>query len=260
MEVRSLASATAGTYQTADRHLRADPCAVHRARFEAHPTFTELFVEAHAHPEKRMVTAARRGRTLCCALKAVTNGPVDLMTDRAYIYGRRNVFGPPACLVAPGAEHDVTHAAGVRCSVTVAAGCTEEITFLVAAGDSPEAVEQCLSGVSGPEDVRRVFHLAWTHAQVEIRYLKLEGSQVNLFQRIASRTVIRSRQVPDTPPGTPEVGISGDLPIIFMHARGKDSLPTSTIAKARSFEPKGLPADLDRVRRRRRVPCRCATS
>lgn len=220
--------------------------------FEAHPAFAELFVQAHAHPEKRMVTAARRGRTLCCALKAVTNGPVDLMTDRAYIYGRRNVFGPPACLVAPGAEHDVTHAAGVRCSVTVAAGCTEEITFLVAAGDSPEAVEQCLSGVSGPEDVRRVFHLAWTHAQVEIRYLKLEGSQVNLFQRIASRTVIR---IPAKCPavGTPEgrgtlwkLGISGDLPIIFMHAKDEDSLPNvRTIAKAQEFlSLKGLPADL----------------
>ncbi len=220
--------------------------------FVAHPAFAELFVETHAHPDKAMVTAVRRGKTLCCAVKALSGGPVELMTDRTYIFGRRNVFGPPACLASPESERDVARAAGIRCSVTAETGKSAEVSFLIAAGDGLEAVEGCLSGVSGAEDVRRVFHLAWTHAQVEMRYLKLEGAQASLFQRIASRTVIR---IPSAcgaagePKGIETLwkfGLSGDLPIIYMSACGDDSMPgVKVIAKAQEFlSLKGLPADL----------------
>lgn len=220
--------------------------------FEAHPAFAELFVETHAHPDKAMVTAARRGRSMCCALKALTDGPVELMTDRAYIFGRRNVFGPPACLASPESERDVARAAGIRCGISVEKGQSAEASFLVAAGDSMDAVVGCLSGVSGAEDVRRVFHLAWTHAQVEMRYLKLEGAQANLFQRIASRTVIRIPSVcgaAGEPAGRDTLwkfGLSGDLPIIYMRAPNDESLTgVKIIAKAQEFlSLKGLPADL----------------
>ncbi len=220
--------------------------------FEAHPAFAELFVETHAHPDKAMVTAARRGRTLCCAIKALSDGPMELMTDRAYIFGRRNVFGPPACLSSPESERDVARAAGIRCGVTVEKGQSTEVSFLIAAGDGLESVGGCLSGMSGAEDVRRVFHLAWTHAQVEMRYLKLEGAQANLFQRIASRTVIRIPTVcgaAGEPKGRETLwkfGLSGDLPIIYMRARGDDSMAgIKIIAKAQEFlSLKGLPGDL----------------
>jgi cyclic beta-1,2-glucan synthetase len=220
--------------------------------FEAHPAFAELFVEAHAYPEKSTVFASRRGKTLCCALKAIADGSKELLTDRAYIYGRRNVFGPPACLAAPESERDVARAAGIRCGVTVEAGESAELSFLVAAADSSQAVDDCLSGVSGPEDVRRVFHLAWTHAQVEMRYLKLEGTQAILFQRIASRTVIRIPSVcaaTGKPAGRDtlwKLGLSGDLPVIYMHIHDESGLTgAKTIAKTQEFlSLKGLPADL----------------
>lgn len=253
MEIRSLGIRNNGEY-TAKLAVTCafTPALSTEKDFVAHPAFAELFVETHAHPDRATVTAARRGKTLCCALKALSDGPVDLMTDRAYIFGRRNVFGPPACLASPESERDVAHAAGIRCGVTVEKGQSTEISFLIAAGDSPEAVEACLSGVSGPEDVRRVFHLAWTHAQVEMRYLKLEGAQANLFQRIASRTVIR---IPSfcSASGEPagretlwKFGLSGDLPIIYMRARDEESTQSvKTIAKAQEFlSLKGLPADL----------------
>ncbi len=220
--------------------------------FVAHPAFVELFVETHAHPDKAMVTAVRRGKTLCCAIKALSEGTVELMTDRAYIFGRRSVFGPPACLSSPESERDVARAAGIRCGVTVEQGHSTEVSFLIAAGDRLDAVEGCLSGVSGTEDVRRVFHLAWTHAQVELRYLKLEGAQMSLFQRIASRTVIRIPTVCSAagePKGLETLwkfGLSGDLPIIYMRAEGEGSMAgVKTIAKAQEFlSLKGLPADL----------------
>ena len=220
--------------------------------FMAHPAFAELFVETHTYPERAMVAASRRGKALCCALKAVADGPVELMTDRAYIYGRRNVFGPPACLTSPESERDVTRAAGIRYGLAVDAGESAEVSFLVAAGDSIQSVEDCLMGVSGAEDIRRVFHLAWTHAQVEMRYLKLEGAQAILFQRIASRTVIRIPTVCDAtgkPAGRDtlwKLGLSGDLPIIYLHVNDENGLPVvRMMAKAQEFlSLKGLPADL----------------
>ena len=175
-------------------------------------------------------------------MKACVDGEIMLMTDRAAFFGRQHTFGVPSCMTETRVEKDVARAVGIMCSVSVPGKQVQNVTFAIAAGDNMSTVSQCLSGISGEEDAKRIVQLAWTHSQVEMRYQKLKDKQANLFQKIASRTVITIPPVyPDT--GEPKdvcalwsFGLSGDVPIICLFAHDIDHVKTvRMLAAAQSF-------------------------
>ncbi len=207
--------------------------------FEAHPAFAELFIDTIEDMDSRTVFARRRGKPVCSAMKACFDGNIEFLTDRTYIFGRRNVFGVPSCMAEQPSEHDVSRAVGICGHMRIPSGKMAFAAFAIAMADSKKRVSECLADITGEEDIKRVFHLAWTHAQVEMRFLKLKNMQANLFQQIASRTVIR---VPSVCPMDEQAGglsslwkfgISGDLPIICLFAGSFDHIDTvKTVAKA----------------------------
>lgn len=217
--------------------------------FTAHPAFSELFIDTETDAAHGTILARRRGNDLYCGLKACLCEDAALLTDRAAIFGK-NPFGVPAWAL-PHAQGDVARALGVQCGVTVPPGETRTAVFVIAASDSKCSVVECLAAMSGEEDARRVSHLAWTHSQVEMRYLKLRDMQANLFQRIASRTVLCVP--PCVSPAGPmpmdalwKHGISGDDPIICLHAHDEQQIETvRTMGKAMEYmRLKGLFAQL----------------
>ncbi len=220
--------------------------------FEAHPAFAELFIETIEDSANRILYAHRRGKPIFSAMKACFAGDIAFMTDRTCIFGRRNVFGVPACLAEQPCEHDISRAVGISAVKSVPAGKTTTLTFAVAMADSAHAAAECLKDIAGEEDVKRVFHLAWTHAQVEMRFLKLKNMQVNLFQQIASRTVIHVPSVcaiDEQAGGLPSLwkyGISGDLPIVCLFVSSFDYIDTvKTAGKAMEYMSlKQIPAEL----------------
>ncbi len=217
--------------------------------FAAHPAFSELFIDTETDAQHGTVLARRRGADLYCGLKACLCEGAELMTDRAAIFGK-NAFGIPAW-AKPNPQGDVARALGVQCGVTVPPGETRTAVFAIAASDSKCCVAECLAAMSGEEDARRVSHLAWTHSQVEMRYLKLRDMQASLFQRIASRTVLCVP--PEVTPAGPmpldalwKHGISGDDPLICLHAHDTEQIETvRTVGKAMEYmRLKGLTAQL----------------
>ncbi len=220
--------------------------------FEAHPAFAELFIETIEDHENRTLYAHRRGKPIYSAMKACFAGDISFATDRTCIFGRRNVFGVPACLSGQSCEHDITRAVGISAAKEVPAGESVSLTFAVAMAESRRALAECLKDITGEEDVKRVFHLAWTHAQVEMRFLKLKNMQVNLFQQLASRTVIHVPSVcaiDEQAGGLPSLwkyGISGDLPIICLFVSSFDYIDTvKTVGKAMEYMSlKQIPAEL----------------
>jgi len=220
--------------------------------FEAHPAFAELFIETEEDRENRTLFAYRRGKPIYGAIKACFDGDIRFVTDRTCVYGRRNVFGMPAYFAKGSCERDISRAAGISTEKNAAAGETVSVAFAVAMADSRSAAAECLKGLAGEEDVKRVFHLAWTHAQVEMRYLKLKNMQANLFQQIASRTVLRvpSACAADEAAGGIhslwKYGISGDKPIICLFVSDIEYFETvKTVGKAMEYMSlKQVPADL----------------
>lgn len=220
--------------------------------FEAHPAFAELFIDTIEDMDSRTVYARRRGKSVCSAMKACFDGNIEFLTDRTYVYGRRNVFGIPSCMAEQPSEHDISRAVGIRGQKSIPAGESASAAFAIAMADSKRRVAECLADITGEEDIKGVFHLAWTHAQVEMRFLKLKNMQANLFQQIASRTVLR---VPSACPMDEQAGglsslwkfgISGDLPIISLFASSFDYIDTvKTVAKAVEYlSLKRIPGEL----------------
>lgn len=220
--------------------------------FEAHPAFAELFIDTIEDMDSRTVYARRRGKPICSAMKACFQGDIEFMTDRTYIFGRRNVFGVPACMAEQPCEHDILRAVGIRGHKSIPTGESASFAFAIAMAESERRVTECLADITGEEDIKRVLHLAWTHAQVEMRFLKLKNMQANLFQQIASRTVIR---VPSVCPMDEQAGglsslwkfgISGDLPIICLFASSLDYIDTvKTVVKAVEYlSLKRIPGEL----------------
>ncbi|MDD5016831.1 MAG: hypothetical protein PHO15_01875, partial [Eubacteriales bacterium] len=208
----------------------------------AHPAFAELFVQTETDQENNTVFARRRGRNIWNAMKVCGQGSTELMTDRANIFGRQNTFGIPACMSDQRGERDVARAVGIKRSIVVPGKEKGNVSFVIAASDNKQGVAESLAGISADEDIKRVFHLAWTHSQVEMRYLKLQDMQATLFQKIASRTVIKippAQAVAGEPEGINtlwKMGISGDLPIICLFAHDVAHIDTvRTVVKAHEF-------------------------
>ena len=243
MEVRNLEIKNNGQKEAALSLLCVFAPALSTERdFLAHPAFAELFVDTVEDQENRTVFARRRGKPVCAAMKACFDGHIETVTDRTQAFGRQTVLGAPPCMCDYQTERDVGRAVGIRTLKTVPAGEGVSVGFAITMADSQKRAAECLAGVTGEEDIRRVVHLAWTHAQVEMRYLKLQSMQANLFQRIASRTVIKQPSVCSAT-GTPQdkhtlfkYGLSGETPIICLFAEGPDAIETiKTLAKAHEF-------------------------
>ena len=210
--------------------------------FTAHPAFSELFVQTHTDPGSNIVYARHREKGVCCGMKVCTGGKVDMMTDRTAFFGRQRPLGIPACLANSYTEKDVARTMGIAADVDIPAKKAEAVTFAIAASDSMKTVAQCLAGISGEEDARRTVHLAWTHAQVEMRYQKLKDQQINVFQKIASRTVIAIPPVhavtapPKDIAALWALGLSGDIPIICLFAHDADRIAIiKALAGAQAF-------------------------
>ncbi len=252
MEIRNIEINNKGT-RPADLSVLCayTPALCTEREFEAHPAFSELFIETEADIPGNTIYTRRRGRNLYNAMKVCTPGSVELLTDRAGIFGSRSVFGIPSCMCRSYNEKDVSRAMGIKSEVKIAGKTGLSLSFVVAAAETKQQLLHCLEGVTGEDDVKRVFHLAWTHAQVMMRYLNLKDNQADLFQRIASRTVI---SVPfEYPAGGSgglgtlwKMGISGDLPIICVFAHDAEHLDMiKTVAKAQEFmSHKGVKADV----------------
>lgn len=243
MEVRSIdINNNSDTDRSLVVYCAYTPALCSEKDFEAHPAFAELFVDTQVDHNKKTIYARRRGKDICNAIKACTDGSVELLTDRTNIFGRQNILGVPSCMAREHGEHDVARAACIKCGVSLPAKANSNVSFVIAASYSMEDVSECLEAMSGPEDVRRIFHLAWTHSQVEMRYLKLRNMQANIFQKIASRTVIKIPPVHNVKGKADGIetlwkfGISGDLPIISLFAHKDQDLEiVMTVAKAQEF-------------------------
>lgn len=210
--------------------------------FVAHPAFEELFIETIEDAQNRTVFASRRGKPVWAAMKACFEAKTDILTDRTQIFGRQTVLGIPKLMGEQHAERDIMRAVGIRTEMNVGAGESVHISFAITMADSRKKAEECLTTVTGEEDIRRVKQLAWTHAQVEMRYMKLNSLQAITFWRIASRTVIKIPSVcavTNKPQGKETLfkyGLSDEMPIICLFVSEQEHIQDlKTFAKALEF-------------------------
>ena len=206
----------------------------------AHPVFSNLFVQTEWAPELGTLLATRRPRShgepqVWMAHVVVTAGntigTVQYETDRARFLGRGRGIRTPLAVID---GHPLSNTVGavldpivsLRRRVRLAPGATARATFSTLVASSRDEALALADEYRDPTAFERAVALAWTQAQVQLRYLGMDADEAALFQDLASRilysgptlrpssTVLtRNTQGPSALWGH---GISGDLPIVLV--------------------------------------------
>ncbi|MBS0636940.1 MAG: hypothetical protein JSS12_05475, partial [Verrucomicrobia bacterium] len=201
----------------------------------AHPAFNKLFIETEALPDSRALVAFRRMRSTedrpIFAVHVVA-APVDSIeyeTDRSRFIGRGNTLVSPEAMQKPlsnsvGTVLDPIFS--IRCKVKIEAGKRAVISYVTAVTD---AKDKALALIEKYKDIGaslRAIELAWTYAELELRYLRIQQEEVQLFQKLASRLIYPQQQLRTisdrmrknklSQSGLWPQGISGDWPIVVV--------------------------------------------
>jgi cyclic beta-1,2-glucan synthetase len=206
----------------------------------AHPAFAKLFVQTEYAAELGALLAHRRARdpkegeawaAHLSFAEVGDNGGVHFETERSRFLGRgRDIFDS----VMGTENHLFSNTAGavldpifsLRRRLNLEPGGVAHLTFATMAAPSREKVLALASKIRDGDNVERLFHQAWIHAQVQMRHRGIQPEEARLFQTLAGHLLYPDPRL--RPPaemlarnrlgmnGLWGQGISGGLPILLL--------------------------------------------
>jgi len=236
----------------------------------AHPAFTNLFVHTEYIQERNVILANRRPRdkkdkqlwlfhTLATDGEVV--GSIQYETDRSKFIGRNRSLRNPQVM---DPEFPLSNTVGavldpivsMRIRLFVPSGKTVHVSYITGVTESREAAVALAKEYQNSNMPYRAQELAWTHSQVELRYLNISAGEASLFQTMASQ-IIYSQPPKDWKKTIIEknmrgqsslwaYGISGDLPIVVLQVSKMEhmELVKQMLTAHEYFKLKGLSIDL----------------
>ncbi|MEQ1945809.1 MAG: glucoamylase family protein [Bryobacteraceae bacterium] len=203
----------------------------------AHPAFNKLFVQTEALPDLQALLAWRRLRSPedkpVWVAQLITGGtnpdqPFLFETDRARILGRSQDWQNPALSLEQTEGYVLDPVFAIQRRVSIEPRQQTQIAFVTIAAASREEVLRLASKYCDPDICNRTFELAWSHSQLEHRYLGVQSDTALRFAELASYLLypnIRMRAPSDrlrrNTLGQSRLwayGISGDLPLAVVVA------------------------------------------
>ena len=218
----------------------AELCLTSQGADEAHPAFSNLFVQTEFVPDVGALLATRRRQSdketavwvaHVAAVEGETVGDLQFDTDRSRFVGRgHNVRNPISILDGRPLSSTVGSVLdpiiSLRRTVKIPSGTTARIVFATVVASTREQVIEVADKYRGPTTVDRTLALAWTQAQVQLHHMGIDLNEAHLFQRLANPVLhsdASSRPSSDVlGRNTLERsalwahGISGDLPIVLV--------------------------------------------
>lgn len=248
-------------------------CEVTLAEYNAdivHPTFSNLFIETEFIGELGCVISSRRPRAKdkkrlfamqITAVEGESVGGIQYETSRINFLGRGRDVSDPLVMENDTPLKNTTGAVldpiiSIRRRVKIAPGQTCRISYTTAICESKQEAIDLGRKYKEVQNINRVFELAWTQSQVEMRYLGIKSNQANLYQLMASRVLFinslmkeREKYIKNIRKSQPALwayGISGDIPILLLIIRGeKDIDLVRQILSAHEYwSIKGLKVDV----------------
>lgn len=235
-----------------------------------HPAFGNLFIKTEYVDNPNSILATRRPRAKgkkqpwimqTVATLGTTVGTVQYETSRANFIGRGENLIHPIIMKRDSLLSNTVGAVldpiiSIRRRIKIKPGETCIIAFTTAIASSRAEVINLAKKYSELHNVNRVFELAWSQTQVDMKYLGIKSTQANLYQVIASKVLFlnstfkeREKHIKEVKKGQYTLwgyGISGDLPIILLIVREiKDRDLVRQLLNAHEYlSLKGLRADL----------------
>ncbi|HEU5250754.1 MAG TPA: glucoamylase family protein, partial [Thermoanaerobaculia bacterium] len=270
-EVRQVSVTNLGTRpRTIEITSCAEVVLAPAATDEAHPAFSNLFVETEFVPRLEALLATRRPRSSdekrlwlahLSTVEGAALGGIQYETDRArfLLRGRqpRNagsiLDGRPLSNTVGSVLDPIV---SLRRRLRLEPGTTGRVTFTTAVAEDRDAALRIADKYRDPTAFERTTTLAWTQAQVQLRHLNVDADEAHLFQRIANRVLYSDPSLR----ASPEIlernrlgksalwrhGISGDLPIVVVRIDfAEDRDIVRQLLRAHEYwSMKGLAVDL----------------
>ena len=234
-----------------------------------HPAFGKLFVQTELVRPLQAIVCHRRPRAAneatpwlfhLMAIHGADASQVSYETDRAAFIGRGQTLAAPAAMrvgALSGSEGSVLDpVVAIRCRITLEPEQSASVDLVTGAtGDRAG----CLRLVEKYRDRRladRVFDLAWTHSQVQLRQLNATQSDAQLFERLAgaiayatpalrteAAVMVKNRR---NQSGLWGQAISGDLPLVLLQIGDAANIElVRQLVQAHAYwRMKGLAVDL----------------
>jgi cyclic beta-1,2-glucan synthetase len=234
---------------------------------DAHPAFSNLFVQTESVTGRDALIANRRPRSgeeepvWAGHVLSVTGevvGGSQYETDRARFLGRGNALHRAAAIDRPlsnSVGNVLDPIFSLRRKVRVPPGSTAHLDFTTfVAGSHSEALD-LVDKYSDSDSFERCATLAWSQAQVRLNHLRINPDQAHTFQQLAGSLIyfdpawwpgIGRAGDPMSPDGLWRHSISGDLPIVLARIdRTEDRGLVRDLLRAHEYwRTKGLFADL----------------
>ncbi len=237
---------------------------------QAHPAYSNLFVETEYAPELETLLASRRPRSAgepriwlahLIALEQETIGTQQYESDRARFLGRgRNVRRPRAVLDGKPLSNTAGTAldpiVSLRRRVAIPGGGSVHLVFTTLVAHSRTEALATAEKYRQRATFERASSLAWTQAQVQLHHLHISQDEAHLFQRLANRLLYLDPTLRAAPQelarnrgsqsGLWTYGISGDLPIVLARIESDEEREVARqLLRAHEYwYNKGIAADL----------------
>lgn len=205
-----------------------------------HPAFSNLFIQSEYIDNPGCIIASRRPRSKkdtpkwimqVTSVEGETVGTLSYETNRLNFIGRGRDLSNPIVMendaplkntVGPVLDPIIS----IRRRIKIKPGHTVRIAYTTAVADSKEEIIELAKKYEEIQNVNRVFELAWTQTQVEMKYLGIKSTQANLYQLMASKILFISDSLRERENYIKNIhkyqknlwgyGISGDLPIVLL--------------------------------------------
>jgi cyclic beta-1,2-glucan synthetase len=237
---------------------------------EAHPAFSNLFVETEFVAELGALLATRRPRSAdepqvwlvhLAAVEGESIGTLQYESDRARFLGRGRGVRTPISVIDGGplsntAGRVLDPIVSLRHRVAIPPHGTVRLVFSMLVASSRQEALDIAEKYRHPATFERESSLAWMQAQVQLHHLRITQDEAHLFQRLLNRLLYVDATLRAEPQalawnrggqsGLWARGISGDLPIALVHIeRDEEQQVVRQLLRAHEYwRLKGVSADL----------------
>ena len=236
----------------------------------AHPAFSNLFVQTQIKPEQQAIICTRRPSAddkqlpwMCHIVKAhgVEYDEVSYETDRMQFIGRGNTTTSPDALTK---QKNLSNSQGsvldpivsIRYKFTLEPGQTAMFDMIIGVCDTQDGLLAVVEKYQEQHHTDRVLELAWTHSQVVLRQINASEQDAQLYNRLAGSVIYINPALRADPlilstntkgqSGLWSYSISGDLPIVLLRIKDQANINIAKqLIQAHAYwRLKGLPVDL----------------
>jgi cyclic beta-1,2-glucan synthetase len=237
---------------------------------DAHPAFSNLFVQTEIIEHQNVISCTRRARSkqekppwmfhLMKVSGAEATG-ISYETDRSKFIGRGYSVRSP---VAMNGTNSLSGSHGsvldpivsIQYKILLGAGESAIVDMVTGAADNREVNQSLIDKYQDKQLRDRAFELAWTHSQVVIRQIGATEVDAQVYSKLASFILYLNPALRANPSvivknlrGQSSLwsySISGDLPIVLLLLTDSDSITfVKQLIKAQAYwHMKGLAVDL----------------